>query len=82
VSLRQVSVGNSDPLHIDSEEKTMQKEKQLMEGYDIPTAQEVADYNHFRADRFPSLSQLEIVDEPEAPPSMALYVLAGRRMDV
>ena len=63
-------------------EKTMQKGKQLIEGYDTPTAQEVADYNHFCADRFPSFSQLELVDEPDAPPSMALYVLAGRRMDV
>lgn len=63
-------------------EKTMQKGKQLMEGYDTPTSQEVADYNHFCADRFPSFSQLELVDEPDAPPSMALYVIAGRRMDV
>lgn len=62
--------------------KTMQKGKQLMEGYDIPTAQEVADYYHFRADRFPPFSELELVDEPDAPPSMALYVLGRRRKDV
>ena len=60
----------------------MQKGKQLMEGYDIPTMEEVADYNHFCDDRLSSVSQLELVNEPGAPPSMALSVLAGRRMDV
>ena len=60
----------------------MQKGKKLMEGYDMPTMEEVADYNHFCANRFPSFSQLELVNEPDAPPLMALYVLAGRRMDV
>ena len=53
-----------------------------MEGYDMPTMEEVADYNHFCANRFPSFSQLKLVNEPDAPPLMALYVLAGRRMDV
>ena len=60
----------------------MQKGKQLMEGYDIPTMEEVADYNHFCVDRFLSFSQLELVNEIDAPPSMAFDVLAGRRMDV
>ena len=63
-------------------QKTMQKGKKLMEGYDMPTMEEVADYNHFCANRFPSFSQLKLVNEPDAPPLMALYVLAGRRMDV
>jgi len=53
-----------------------------MEGYNTPTSQEVADYNHICADRFPSFSWLELVDEPDAPPSMALDVLAGRRMGI
>ena len=36
------------------------------------TMEEVADYNHFCANRFPSFSQLKLVNEPDAPPLMAL----------
>ena len=50
----------------------MQNGKQRMEGYDIPTMEEVADYNHFCANRFPSFSQFDLVNKPDAPPSMAL----------
>ena len=53
-------------------EKMMQKGKKLMEGYDMQTMEEVADYNHFCANRFPSFSQLKLVNEPDAPPLMAL----------
>lgn len=68
-------------LCMEDDRKVMQKGKQLMEGLDAPTQQEEADYYGFRADRFPSLSELELVSAPDAPPSMALYVLTGRRRD-
>ena len=51
-----------------------------MDGLDLPTRQEEADYENFRSGRFPTYAELEMVEEPDAAPSMALYVLAGRRM--
>ena len=51
-----------------------------MEGYEAPSAEEEAAYERFCADRLPSLDQLELFPEAETPPSMALYVLSGRRM--
>ena len=50
-----------------------------MEGYEAPSAEEEAAYERFSADRLPSLDQLELFPESEAPPSMALYV-SGWRM--
>jgi len=58
----------------------MTKGNRLMEGYDAPTAEEEAEYVSFCAARLPSLDQLELVQSEESPPSMALYVLSGRRM--
>ena len=43
-----------------------------MEGYEAPSAEEEAAYERFCADRLPSLDQLELFPESEAPPSMAL----------
>ena len=51
-----------------------------MEGYEAPSAEEEVAYERFYADRLPSLGQLELFPEAEAPPSMALSVLSGRRM--
>ena len=48
-----------------------------MEGYEAPSAEEEAAYERFCADRLPSLDPFP---EAEAPPSMALSVLSGRRM--
>ena len=42
-----------------------------MEGYEAPSAEEEAAYERFCADRLPSLNQLELFPEAEAPPSMA-----------
>ena len=44
------------------------------------SAEEEAAYERYCADRLPSLDQLELFPEAEAPPSMALSVLSGRRM--
>ena len=43
-----------------------------MEGYEAPSAEEEAAYERFCADGLPSLDQLELFPEAEAPPSMAL----------
>ena len=51
-----------------------------MEGYEAASAEEETAYERFCADGLPSLDQLELFPESEAPPSMALYVLSGRRM--
>ncbi len=51
-----------------------------MDGLDLPTRQEEEDYENFCSGRFPTYAELEMVEEPDAPPLMALYVLAGRRM--
>ena len=51
-----------------------------MDGLDLPTRQEEADYENFRSGRFTTYAELEMVEEQDAPPSMALYVLTGRRM--
>ena len=58
----------------------MTKGNRVMEGYEAPSAEEEAAYERFCADRLPSLDQLELFPEAEAPPSMALSVLSGRRM--
>lgn len=58
----------------------MTKRNRLMEGYEAPSAEEEAAYERFYADRLPSLGQLELFPEAEAPPSMALSVLSGRQM--
>ena len=58
----------------------MTKGNRLMEGYEAPSAEEEAACERFCAYRLPSLDQLELFPEAEAPPSMALYVLSGRRM--
>ena len=58
----------------------LRKGKRLMGGLDLPTRQEEEDYENFHSGRFPVYAELEMVEEPDAPPSMALYVLAGRRM--
>lgn len=60
----------------------MQNGNQLMEGYESPSEQEEADYLRFRSAHLPPFSELEIIASPDAPPSMALYVLTGRRMNV
>ena len=51
-----------------------------MDGLDLPTRQKEPDYENFRSGRFSTYAEPEMVEEPDAPPSMALYVLAGRRM--
>ena len=51
-----------------------------MEGYEAASAEEEAAYERFCADGLPSLDQLELFPEAEAPPSMAFPVLSGRRM--
>ena len=51
-----------------------------MDGLDVPTRQEEADHENFRSGRFSTYAELEMVEEQYAPPSMALYVLTGRRM--
>ena len=58
----------------------LRKGKRLMDGLDPPTRQEEADHENFRSGRFPAYAELEMVEEHDAPPSMALYVLTGRRM--
>ena len=58
----------------------LRKGKRLMDGLDLPTRQEEADHENFRSGRFPTYAELEMVEEQDAPPSMALYVLTGRRM--
>ena len=58
----------------------LRKGKRLMDGLDLPTRQEEADYERFRSGQFPTYVELELVEEQDASPSMALYVLTGRRM--
>ena len=58
----------------------LRKGKRLMDGLDLPTRQEEADHENFRSGRFSTYAELEMVEEQYAPPSMALYVLTGRRM--
>jgi len=58
----------------------LRRGKRLMDGLYLPTRQEEADNENFRSGRFPTYAELEMVEEPDAAPSMALYVLAGRRM--
>ena len=62
--------------------RSMKKGNQLMEGYDLPSEQEEAAYESFRSAHFPVLSVLEIIESPDDSPSMALYVLTGRRLNV
>ena len=58
----------------------LRKGKCLMDGLDPPTLQEEADHENFRSGRFPTYAELEMVEGQDPPPSMALYVLTGRRM--
>ena len=50
-----------------------------MDGLDLPSRQEEAGYANFRSG-FSTYAELEMVEEQDAPASMALYVLTGRRM--
>ena len=51
-----------------------------MDGLDLPTRQEKVYYENSCSGRFPTYAELEMVEEQDAPPSMALYVLTVRRM--
>ena len=57
----------------------LRKGKRLMDGLDLPSRQEEAGYANFRSG-FSTYAELEMVEEQDAPASMALYVLTGRRM--
>ena len=58
----------------------MKKGNWLMAGYESPSEQEEVDYRRFRDSHLPSLEELEVIASEDAPASMSLYVLTGRRM--